>query len=227
MNSPLKGDYIDIHTHDSIDVSGVFAIENIMAHEQRYPSDMPFRACTCGIHPWHLGEGELDRLLVNVRKASLSPNLVAIGEAGFDKLRGPDLKIQTKAFEEQVRISEEIAKPLFIHCVRAWDDLLPVFKRLRPSMPWLIHGFRGKPELALQLIAKGMYLSFWFDFVVRPESSALLRSLPRERFFFETDGAGVNIQDIYKKVANDLGIDIDELKAIIYANYLRFFNLKH
>ena len=68
-------------------------------------------------------------------------------------------------------------------------------------MPWLIHGFRGNIELAQQLISKGMYLSFWFDFVIRPESSELLRSLPKDRIFLETDGADVDIRDIYKKVA--------------------------
>jgi TatD DNase family protein len=227
MNRPLKGDYIDIHTHDSVTASGVFAIENIMAHEPRLPADMPSRSCTFGIHPWHLEKETIDMLIAKVRKAAPSPNLVAIGEAGFDKLRGPEPEIQIKAFEEQVKISEEIKKPVFIHCVRAWDELLPAHKRLRPKMSWLIHGFRGKPELAQQLIAKGMYLSFWFDFVIRAESSELLRSLPRERIFLETDGAGVNIQVIYKKVADDLVINIEELKTILHANYMSFFNLKH
>jgi TatD DNase family protein len=224
MNRPQKGDYIDIHTHDSVTSEGVFAIENIMAHEQRFPSDLPSRACTYGIHPWHLDEETLNRLLDNVRETTLSPNLVAIGEAGFDKLRGPDIKIQTKAFEGQVRISEEIRKPLFIHCVRAWDELLPAHKRLKPAMPWLIHGFRGKPELAQQLIAKGMYLSFWFDFIIRPESSALLRSLPRDRIFLETDGADIDIKTIYGKVAADLGLNVNELKAVIMNSYFKFFS---
>ena len=68
-------------------------------------------------------------------------------------------------------------------------------------MPWLIHGFRGNVELAKQLLSKGMYLSFWFDFIIRPESSKLVRSLPKERIFLETDGADVDIRTIYEKVA--------------------------
>jgi TatD DNase family protein len=224
MIRPLTGDYIDIHTHDSGIAPGIFAIENIMAHEPRSPSGMPSRACTYGIHPWHLREENVGIFLANVMKAASSANLVAIGEAGFDKLRGPDLKIQTKAFEGQVRISEEIKKPVFIHCVRAWDELLPAHKRLKPKMPWLIHGFRGKPELAQQLIAKGMYLSFWFDFVIRAESSELLRSLPRERIFLETDGADVDISMIYAKVAADLEIQVAELKAVVMKNYFKFFS---
>jgi TatD DNase family protein len=224
MNRPLKEDYIDIHTHDSVIAAGIFAIENLMAHEAGLPADIPSRTCTFGIHPWHLKKETIDVLIAKVKKAARSPNLVAIGEAGFDKLRGPETEIQARAFEEQVLISEEIKKPLFIHCVRSWNELLPVHKRLRPKMPWLIHGFRGKPELAQQLIDKGMYLSFWFDFVIRAESSELLRSLPRERIFFETDGADVDIRTIYGKVAADLELDVDELKAVVMKNYYEFFS---
>jgi len=47
------------------------------------------------------------------------------------------------------------------------DELLSEHRKLRPSTPWLVHGFRGKKELAMQLISKGMYLFIlWFDFIV-------------------------------------------------------------
>jgi TatD DNase family protein len=223
MKYPLPGDYIDIHTHGSVVNTAIFAIENLMAHEDRTPGDIPEQPCTYGIHPWHLTMETLDRLIFNVHSVASSPNLVAIGEAGFDKLRGPDLKTQTRAFEAQVIISEEIRKPLFIHSVRAWDDLLPAHKRLRPKMPWMIHGFRGNVELAKQLLSKGMYLSFWFDFIMRPESTKLLRSLPREKIFFETDGADVDIRTIYNKVAIDLDMSVADLKNVFLRNYKEFF----
>ena len=106
-------------------------------------------------------------------------------------------------------------KPLVIHCVKAWDELLASHRNLKPETPWLVHGFRGKKELALQqLLSKGMYLSFWFDFVLRPESAELLRFLPKERIFLETDGADVDIKDIYNKVANDLGITCKGIESL-------------
>lgn len=225
MRHPLPGDYIDIHTHGSGDISGVYAIENLMAHEDRTPGDIPSIPCTFGIHPWHLSDVTAGQLTSKVQSIALSPNLVAIGEAGFDKLRGPAMETQSRAFEAQVMISEEIRKPLFIHCVRAWDELLPAHKKLKPKMPWLIHGFRGNIELAQQLLSKGMYLSFWFDFVIKPESSKLLRNMPEERIFLETDGADVDIRIIYKKVAADLDMEVDELKDTILENYFRFFNI--
>jgi TatD DNase family protein len=223
MNHPLPGDFIDIHTHDSGNISGIYAVENLMAHEERVPADNPLQPSTYGIHPWHLATETVERLIGNVRSVAGSPSLIAIGEAGFDKLRGPEIEIQKKAFDSQVRISEEIRKPLYIHCVRAWDELLPAHKRLRPKMPWLIHGFRGNIVLANQLISKGIYLSFWFDFILRPESSSLVKSLPRDRIFLETDGAEVDIRTIYTKVAGDLNITVDELKMVFLRNYTEFF----
>jgi Tat protein secretion system quality control protein TatD with DNase activity len=68
-----------------------------------------------------------------------------------------------------------------------------------------------------------MYLSFWFDFVIRPESAKLLKSLPKERIFLETDGSDIDIRMIYEKVATDLDIPVDELKSIILTNFNNFF----
>jgi TatD DNase family protein len=137
------------------------------------------------------------------------------------------MELQKSVFEEQVKIAGEKHKPLIIHCVRAWDELLAVHKNLKPEKPWLVHGFRGKKELANQLINTGMYLSFWFDFVLRPESADLLRSLPKNRIFLETDGADVDIRKIYKKVAADLALDVDELKNIIFDNFNLIFKDKN
>jgi len=135
------------------------------------------------------------------------------------------MELQRRTFEEQVTIAEEYKMPVVIHCVRAWDELLSEHKKLRPKMNWLVHGFRGNKELASQLISKGMYLSFWFDFVMRPESADLLKSLPADRIFLETDGADIDIRDIYNKVSSDLGITTDKLKTIILSNYNFFFKL--
>jgi Tat protein secretion system quality control protein TatD with DNase activity len=68
-----------------------------------------------------------------------------------------------------------------------------------------------------------MYLSFWFDFIMKPESAQLIRSLPKDRIFLETDGADVDIREIYNKVSGDLEITTDELKTIILSNFNVFF----
>lgn len=223
MNSPHPKDFIDIHTHYITPVEGVFAVENFMVHEEFHYDKLSGKAFTAGIHPWYLNEKNHDSLIESVRKISHDSNLIAIGEAGYDKLRGPSMELQRTTFEEQAKIACQIQKPLVIHCVKAWDELLVSHKHLKPEKPWLIHGFRGKKELASQLISRGMYISFWFDFILRPESSDLVRFLPRERIFLETDGADVNISMIYKKVSDDLSVSLGTLKNIICKNYKVLF----
>jgi TatD DNase family protein len=201
MNFPKSGDYIDIHTHVAKPVSGVFIIDSLMAHEDRLPINLPGVTYTFGIHPWFLNEDNYKQQIESVENSLTDNNIIAIGEAGFDKLRGPSSELQRKVFEEQVVIADDQLKPVIIHCVKAWEELLAVHKKLKPKTPWLIHGFRGNAELASQLLLKGLYLSFWFDFALRPESSKLLKSLPKSRIFLETDGADVNISSIYEKLS--------------------------
>jgi TatD DNase family protein len=225
MNYPGPSDYIDIHNHGSKTSPGIFTVETLMAHEGRDPVDLEGITFTIGIHPWYLDESNKSLQMERVRELAGNRDIAAIGEAGFDRIRGASSALQKEIFEDQVIISESYRKPLVIHCVRAWDELLTEHKRLRPKMPWLVHGFRGKPELAGQLISKGMYISFWFDFVMRPEAALLLRSVPVDRIFLETDGADIDIRDIYKKVCSDLDIPEEKLKAIIYFNFHGFFRL--
>jgi len=226
MNLPGTDDYIDIHTHGATPVHGLFSVEVLMAHEERIPEKTPDLAFTYGIHPWYLDESNHNRLLASVIKTAADALVIAVGEAGFDKIKGPSMDLQRKTFEEQVIIAEELKKPVVIHCVRAWDELLRAHKRLHPKLPWLVHGFRGNKDLAMQLISKGMYISFWFEFILKPESSELVRSLPKDRIFLETDGAEVDIRDIYNKVSGDLGLELNGLKKLILDNFKRFFNIK-
>jgi TatD DNase family protein len=226
MNLPQPGDYIDIHVHGGKPAKGIFMLESLMAHEEKSAENIPGMAYTYGIHPWFLNENNYKQQISSVEKAIGRPEIIAVGEAGFDKIKGPSGELQHKAFAEQVLLSEEFKKPIVIHCVRSWEELLSVKKALRPKMPWLIHGFRGNKELAAQLLSKGMFLSFWFDFVLKPESADLLRSLPTDRIFLETDGAEIFIRDIYKKVSDDLDLSVEDLKSIMLSNYINFFNLK-
>ncbi len=164
-----------------------------------------------------------DGMLAYVAVTAADRSVIAVGEAGFDKIKGPAMDLQKKTFEEQVLIAEEHKKPVVIHCVRAWEELLAEHKKLKPLTPWLVHGFRGKKELALQLISRGIYLSFWFDFITRPEAASLLKSLPVDHIFLETDGSGTDIRDIYIKVSGDLGLTVNELKSQIFSNFNEFF----
>jgi TatD DNase family protein len=223
MNHPSPEDFIDIHNHGAKPVAGVFQVENIMTHEKRQPSFEEGLTFTIGIHPWNISRESLADQLGMVQEYSAHGNIIALGEAGFDRIKGPEKVLQEEAFSAQIKISEKADKPLFIHCVRAWDELLAAHKQHKPSQTWIVHGFRGKPELAKQLISWGMCLSFWYDFIIRPESSLLVQSLPHDRIFMETDGSNFDIRKIYSKVSIDMKLTLIELKTQIYSNFISVF----
>ncbi|MBN1388806.1 MAG: TatD family hydrolase [Bacteroidales bacterium] len=223
MKGPEKYDFINIHDHGAEPIDGVFTIDNIMVHENRYPADINGIAYSCGAHPWNIMEDNIDKMISKVKEYASLPNVIAIGEAGFDRIRGSDEILQEKAFIAQVEISEEKGKPLFIHCVKAWDKLLVSHKKMNPKMKWIIHGFRGKPELAKQLLDKGFYLSPWVEWAIRPESTSTLKSIPLKRLFLETDGFDIGIEPVYRVVAEHLQIGLQTLKKSIYDNFYNVF----
>jgi len=109
------------------------------------------------------------------------PRIVAIGETGIDKLKGPSYDIQIPVFEKHIALSESLKKPLIIHCVKAWDELIRVRRQSQPSQPWIIHGYRSNPELTKRLIKEGFMFSVGDK--INIESLALI---PLDSLFCET-----------------------------------------
>jgi TatD DNase family protein len=225
MIIPKPDDFIDIHNHDVIPKPGIFSVDNIMAHESRIPDINSGVVYSSGIHPWFLTEENFEYLLRKVEIYSLHPCMIAVGEAGFDRIKGPAIELQRKAFEAQVSIANNTGKPLYIHNVKAWEELLAEHKRLKPETQWIVHGFQGKNELARQLLSKGMYLSLWADFVMNRDSSSLIKAIPLEKLFLETDAFEIDIKDIYDKVSTILQISIEDLKKNMFKNYIDVFGV--
>lgn len=174
----------DFHTHDLSAPAGT-AIVNLPREFLLHPAQfhpLPGALHSAGIHPWWIGDAAgLPQLQAGLHEVCRHPQVLRIGECGFDRLHGrPEL--QAAVFEEHVRLSEALQKPLTIHCVRAFDLLLAARKRLRPTQRWAVHGFRGRPALARQLLDAGFDLSFGLRF--HPGS---FRLTPPDRRFRETD----------------------------------------
>ncbi|MDE5929471.1 MAG: TatD family hydrolase, partial [Muribaculaceae bacterium] len=105
-----------------------------------------------------------------------------IGECGLDALRGPDMALQREVFLKHIGLSEALGKPLLIHAVRCWPELIALRHNLNPAQEWIIHGFRGKAELAAELLRHGFSLSFGLKY-----NEDAFRLTPPERRYRETD----------------------------------------
>lgn len=195
--------YYDIHTHQPSVHPEDIAIVNTIIREECDLS-MPAQWCSAGIHPWYIHN--VDKQISCLESVASSSAIVAIGEAGLDKLVKTPLDIQKNVFLRQAVLAEKLNKPLIIHCVKAWGELIAVRKIVKPHIPWIIHGFRGNGELAQQLILQGFYLSFGEHFQI----SSLCKAWP-ERLLIETDESFCSIQDIYQRLASGLQITVNEL----------------
>lgn len=167
------GEFEDVHTH-RLD-AGEHAIVNLP--EGAAVPD--FGYYSVGLHPWHTDRPEM---MVWVRTAATHPRVVAIGETGLDALRGAPMEEQERLFRAHVDISESEGKPLIIHAVRTLQRLIELRRELRPAQEWVIHGFRGKPQLAQSLLRAGFSLSYGDKY--HAESFSLT---PPERRYRESD----------------------------------------
>ena len=160
-----------------------------------------------GIHPWFAEECNIE-LMVKLEQWSSDPRLVAIGECGLDKNSKVSLSIQMQAFEMQIALSEKVQKPIIIHCVGCFNELFEIRNRVNPVQTWIIHGFRGKPELAAQILKAGCALSFGEHY-----NAKSVRVTPIDRLFIETDESNISVEEIYRQIAAIKGCKVEELLA--------------
>ena len=178
MKEPL-----DFHTHNLL---ADYAFINLPDAWLLHPETAQLRPetrYTAGIHPWTTDQPEAVKAMLKQLPQWLHhPQIVALGECGLDALRGASLTTQQEIFVQQIRWAEELQLPVTLHIVRAFSQLLQLKKQLRPTTQWTVHGFRGKPALAQQLLQAGIDLSFGTHH--NPES---WRITPEHRRHRETD----------------------------------------
>lgn len=130
---------IDIHTHQLPALPGEAII--CCLPDTFHPQENSWYSV--GIHPWQLDNYAWKEAAFKVHFESLihHPQVIAIGEAGLDKLASTSLLQQIEALRYQALVAETIAKPLILHLVKATTELLALKKELSPRVPWIIHVF--------------------------------------------------------------------------------------
>lgn len=212
--------FINTHTHARVHDAKIELV-NLMPGAIEKPDYYSY-----GIHPWHIDATHWEHQLNELRLAINEKRCLAIGECGLDKLSSTDFQLQLKVFEKQVLLANEIKKPLIIHCVKAFNELMNVLNQLDNAMPVVIHGFNNNENIARVLLDYGCYFSFGKALLGYESNAAkALKSVGRKRFFLETDDADVSIKYIYHKAADLLGVDEAILKQQVAMNFESVFNL--
>ncbi len=202
----------DIHTHNK------HAGKNsIFANSTKFDDRQPF---SVGIHPWEENESLFED--VDWFNLLTAENCVAVGEIGLDRMKGPDLNLQKTLYIKQIELSEHYNMPVIIHCVRALEELIQLKRLVQPTQPWIVHGF-GKTAYLGRLLENGFYISVGHRVLTNEKLQGILHKIPLERLFLETDDSGINIEEIYEKVAQLIHLPVNQLEKQIETNIKRVF----
>ena len=207
----------DFHTHQ-IDSLGIY---NLMFEDLDSIADFSSRSISIGLHPWKIEVENWVNQIQKVEQFAQNQNVIAIGECGLDRMIEIPMEVQKMVFDAQVKLAEKIKKPVIIHCVRAFDELLAWKKKSKSTVSLIVHGFNNNIETAQQLIKHGFYLSFGAA-LLNPNSNAakVITQIPIEKIFLETDTKYVTIESIYEVAAKMLDIKTEKLCEHITDNWV-------
>ena len=195
---------VDFHTHKTTTADGVKSIRSLSIHEILNLPLLPPHF-SIGVHPWYIDQTPENWETLMLQYAT-QPQCLMIGEAGLDKLRGPELSRQVEILKRQIFISEQIQKPLILHIVKTADTLLQLHTTLNPTQQWYCHGFNGSPQLAEEFLRHHIGLSFGARLLTSEKLQETYRASSAwaaahhctDLIQLETDDSPVTIQAIYK-----------------------------
>jgi TatD DNase family protein len=213
--------YINVHTHKNS--SNKYTIRNLFPEETDQIIDSGIYSV--GLHPWEVQHSDIQKSLDAVKKAAQLPNVIAVGEFGLDKYRDA-FDLQYEVFLKQIEIAIKVEKPIVIHCVKAYSELLEIVKEKQLEIPVIIHRYSGNRTIADQLIKFGCYLSFGHElFHEKSKVPRVFKTLPEDHILLETDDSDLTIETVYQKAAELRNIELPELQKRIIANFETCFKM--
>jgi len=195
---------------------------------------------TIGVHPHDAAGFDAERDGAAIR-AGVHGGAVAIGECGLDYHYDHSPRDrQMAAFECQITIAAETARPLVVHTREATNDTRAmVVAAGKRGVVGVLHCFTGPRELAVTALDAGWHLSFSGVITFKKwNDDALLRVPPSDRVLVESDApylapvphrgkrnepAWVSLT--LARLADARGVRPEELGLATSDNAARFFGL--
>jgi TatD DNase family protein len=211
--------FFNLHTHKYTNQASVLELVN------QYPweFDASIPNYSIGIHPWFIDESRLESDLETIEKKLQLKECLALGECGLDKRIKIPIALQIAVFEKQILLAEKYQKPLVLHLVAAFDELIAIKKRMKISVPIIIHGFSKNEQVAKQLIDNGCYISFGKYLLRNPELETVFQSIPNDKFFLETDTIEETLEEVYTLAAKYKNSSLEVVQKQIEMNYSLVF----
>ena len=218
----MEMSFVDIHTHTVKVGDDLIQIVNLDLN-QPCPKQGYY---SYGIHPWALDKADfqIEEAFALLDERLQSPNVIALGEVGLDKMHKESFEKQIELFERQIEFSEALQKPMILHDVKSHNEILALRKKHKAKQPWILHGFNGTEQDIKQLTGQGLYLSVG-ESLLHSERKIYnsFKHIDLDKLFLETDMAEMGVETIYEAAAKILDIDITVLKRRLFANFARLF----
>nr|WP_309755804.1 TatD family hydrolase [Flavobacterium sp.] len=211
--------FYNLHTHTATQQEN--SVELVNQYPQDFDATIP--VYSIGIHPWFIVEERLASDLDIVETKLQEPNCLAVGECGLDKRIAIPIELQQLVFEKQLVLAQKYNKPVVLHCVASFDELIATKKKLNITVPMIVHGFSKSEQLAKQLVSNGFYISFGKYLLLNPELESVFKSIPDDKIFLETDTVSENILAVYELAATYKGISMLKMQELIKHNFYKVF----
>lgn len=198
---------------------------------------------TVGIHPTEQINPDLSAIK-EIEGLAENKKVVGIGECGLDyfRLKKEEDKIfQKNLFEEHIKISNRVKKPLVIHCREAFVDVISILKSNKGNLlenPGILHFFTGNLDDAEKLLDLNFSFTFGGLVTFNRDFDEIIRYIPSDRILIETDAPFVApkshrgqrneplyIKEVLSAISQIKGVNEDEFGEIVLANSKKVFGL--
>lgn len=210
-----KSSYINTHTHHKPGTNELVVRNAYLKLNAEQIAQLPYMV-SLGLHPWHINKYNLTTCTDLLMDAVHLNNVFAVGEIGIDRAIDVPISTQIQYFEAQLNIARAVQKPVIIHAVKSYSDLMPFLKKTK--VPFIFHGFTGNIQQAKEILKFNAYLSFGKS-LLDEKYREVLAQIPNDRFLLETDVANVGINQIYDLAATAKGLAVDELKSVVFNTF--------
>jgi TatD DNase family protein len=212
--------FINLHTHQFINDSEIIEIVNQYPWE--FDAEIP--NYSIGIHPWYIDENRLENDLEKIKEKLQLSECLALGECGLDKRIEIPMELQIAIFKKQLELVQQTNKPIILHCVAAFEEVIAIKKEMKIENSMIIHGFSKNVLVAQSLLNNGFYLSFGKYLLRNPDLEKVVNFAPENQILLETDTIEETIYEVYEKAASIKGISVQEMKTMVFANFSRIFS---
>ena len=219
-------------------------IDKLLDIYNQYSSNMFF---TIGVHPHHANEIN-DEYLTKLKEIIHKNEPHAIGETGLDFFRNlSTYEEQIFAFEEQIKISIDTNKPLFLHQRDSHDDFIKILRKYSSDIDKaVVHCFTGTQAQLDDYLELDAYIGLtgWVcDEKRNVDLRKTIKNIPLSRLMVETDCPYLIPKDlpdkpknnrnepsylnhIAREIATLMEVEEEMLRIKSFENTLDFFDIK-